>query len=608
MINDADNTSACSTANKWASILFPFLALLLCFLATSDVFASHNRAGEISYIHAPTNDEEFRYEFTITIYAATFQPNGMPSADRDSLELHWGDNTNSTLYRQNGPEAEFTGIPEGEIIAPGIRKNIYDGVHVYDGLADFYVIGMQDPNRNQGIINVDTSFIVPFYLEDTLFIPDPLLLGYNSSPVFSLPPIDFAEVGAVFIHNPTVFDPDGDVLHFELITPLAFQSEPVLGYVSPDQLEPGPNNSLSLNSETGEVIWDSPQFEEEFNIAILITETRNGETVGTSIRDMQIHVKNTGNQPPQISETNNTFVIVGDTIDMAFTATDASDQEVEFTAFGIPFALPSSPADFDVPVGFQSPPVTGNFQWITTPAHLFSEAYTVVFKAEDNFSLPDFGPIPLTDIQTWNIFLKAPGLGSVELDTTGGANKISWDADYTYSSDEKFTGFSVWRKVGCDADEFEDGEFQKKGSAYIKVAERIDANNFVDNDLTWHDSFSYRVVAEFAQSITAGGVPINEFQSMPSAQMCFENPYATGIEVANSKELSFYPNPASDYIQVQLKSKSQIELFTQEGKRVLSEQLNEGSNKVDLLDLPSGIYVIKIFNEVDNHISNLIIE
>ena len=53
----------------------------------------------------------------------------------------------------------------------------------------------------------------PFFIEDTLNIPDPQsYLSYNNSPIITKAPVDFAERDQLFIYNPGAYDPDGDSL------------------------------------------------------------------------------------------------------------------------------------------------------------------------------------------------------------------------------------------------------------------------------------------------------------------------------------------------------------------------------------------------------------
>ena len=58
------------------------------------LFATHNRAGEITWTHVV----DLTYEFTITTYT---DPNSL--ADRDALYIYWGDGDGSgdTLFRNS---------------------------------------------------------------------------------------------------------------------------------------------------------------------------------------------------------------------------------------------------------------------------------------------------------------------------------------------------------------------------------------------------------------------------------------------------------------------------------------------------------------------------
>ncbi len=493
--------------------LFVFFMFLLC---STVLWATHNRSGEITYVHAPLPGQDFRFEFTITTYSDT---DGNDVADRDSLTVFWGDTQTSNLARANGIDVDGNGVPEGESLGNGIKKNIYQAFHVYPGFAPFYVISMTDPNRNEGVINIGSSVEVPFYLEDTLFIPNPQFFGFNSSPVLELPPLDFAELGQPFIHNPTAYDPDGDSLHFELIIPLQAQGMVVPNYRFPNEVSPGPNNNISLDAVTGEFIWDSPQEVGEYNIAFLITEYRNGQKMGTMIRDMQVFVKDTGNTPPEIDPLNQLCVRLGDTIDLTVNAIDNDSVAtlVELSAFGAPLELDISPATFVSDDGLGQ--ATGEFSWSTVCDHVFSDDYTVVFRASDNFSQAGT-PIPLTDLETWVLSVVAPPPTGVMTSTDGGEITISWDDPYECANSEKFIGFSIWRALGCDELEFDECQKGLNGTDYTQIAIRIDEYSYVDESAVKGLQYSYRVVAEFADANNSQGFPINVAESAPSENAC----------------------------------------------------------------------------------------
>jgi len=479
--------------------------------------ATHNRAGEITYRHAPEPGQDFRYEFTVTTYTNT---EGSGIADRDSLQINWGDGASDILVRSNGTSTP-NGIPQGEDLGNGINKNIYSAFHVYPGFNPYYVISMQDPNRNAGILNVNNggSVDIEFYIEDTLFVLNPQFFGFNSSPVLSLPPIDYGEVGAPFIHNPTAFDPDGDSLVFKLVVPRATRDSEVPFYLFPDQIDSGPENNITLNSQTGEFIWDSPQQVGEYNIAFLITEYRSGFKIGTMIRDMQILVEDTGNNPPEIFGPTEVCVRLGDPLEMLFEAIDEDMHSVAMTAFGEPFDLSKNPANFEVSADSSS----GKLTWNTICDHVFSDKYTVVIKAEDD---PDgLTPYtPLVDLHTVSITVVAPPPTGLVAEAIEGQIVLSWDDPYGCASIGKFNGFAIYRSIGCDEIEFDECQRGLGGTSYIKIDNRIKEYTYIDESAQKGIKYSYRIVAEFADANNNQGVPINVSESHPSVNACAELP------------------------------------------------------------------------------------
>jgi hypothetical protein len=296
---------------------------LFVFLLFAPVFAkaSHVRAGEIYYqVTAP-----FTIKATIATYTKIVGAN--PGADKNQLSLNWGDGSSSVASRVNGP-INGDGFPNGEDIGNNIKRNFYVTTHVYAGVPpapnNFYLITCADSLRNNNILNINggSSDGVIFFVEDTIKFPNDISnIGFNSSPILLNPPIDFANVGDTFYHNPLAYDPDGDSLIYELIDPLQQSGVPVPGYKYPNQLYISANNKVSLNRFTGEFIWAVPQASGIYNIAILIREYRRGVVMGTMIRDMQIIVENNNNQPPQINALNDTCIRAGDALIQDVTAT-----------------------------------------------------------------------------------------------------------------------------------------------------------------------------------------------------------------------------------------------------------------------------------------------
>lgn len=497
--------------------------------------ATHNRAGEITYTHAPTDENEYRYEVLIT----TYTKQSSTQADRDSLTINWGDNSSTVLARNNGPIVN--GVPNGEFIGNDIKVNTYSGFHSYPGPGT-YLLWMQDLNRIDEIININfgNSIDVPFYIENTLKILDPQFYSFNSSPQLLQPPIDFGNVGAVFIHNPNAFDPDGDSLHYELIVPKLSTLSEVPNYFYPDQVSPGPENNMSLNPLTGEFIWDAPQEPGNYNIAILITEYRNGVCIGDLRRDMQIIVEETNNNPPEIVDLRDTCIIAGSALlDTMIVATDPDPGNlVSLSAIGSPFEVDNSPATFNITedsIGY----VQALFNWQTNCSHILNQPYTVVFKAEDSQpGLP--GHVTLADLETWQITVVPPAPENLVLSLIN-INEVllEWDSDYSCIDFEKFRGFSVWRRQGCDTTAINPCDIDNALSGYTLLTENITDFQYIDDSVLPGVSYSYRVVANFAD-ISTGGFLLNEIKSVPSNGVCVllpsDVPVITHVSVQQTDE------------------------------------------------------------------------
>ncbi len=464
------------------------------------LFATHNRAGEITYIHVA----DLTYEFTITTYT---DPNSL--ADRDALYIDWGDGTGDTLFRNSI-----------ETLTDYIQKNEYIGQHSFSGAGEF-VISMVDPNRVENILNIDGSVNVPFCLVDTFVIFDPLLFGFNNSPLLLNPPIDFANVGEIFIHNPDAFDIDGDSLAYELVVPYQYPGIVVPGYEYPDVWSECFTDIFTINSFTGDVVWDAPCDEGIYNFAILITEYRNGVRLGTILRDMEIFVIETNNHAPVIAELNDTCIYAGEELNLLITATDADvTQTITLTADGGPFFIDESPAEF-----FSTPDqayVEGTFTWETICDHVRSQFYQVVFRAEDDFQL-GFDEIPLVDLETWLIYVIAPP--PVILDAVPTANEITvtWQDPYSCEDSENFLGFSVWRKIGCDSIVFDKCQRGLSGTGYDSLAFVEDVYEYIDNAIVYGQEYSYRILAEFGErSDIVPDFIYNRVASAPSDNVCAE--------------------------------------------------------------------------------------
>lgn len=501
-----------------------FISAFLLLIVSPNLFATHNRAGEI--IIEQVGDCN---NLTIKATIVTYTKASSTPADRDSLTICWGDGTCQVIPRSNGVPGGSSGVPQGQFLGNDIKKNLYVATHTYPGRAT-YVISMTDPNRNGGILNVNppTSDVVPFHIQTTYTFLNSQFQGCNSTPVLLKAPIDYACVGQPFKHNPTAFDVDKDSLSYHLIVPLQGVGSNVPNYFYPNQIKPGVNNNISLNPVTGDLVWDSPQLEGEYNIAMIIVEYRQGVPIDTMVRDMQIFVETCDNKPPDIVSPKELCVVAGDKIKLDITATDSDVpfiQKIKLTALGGPFVVAKSPATYTAPAGFADQPVKGVFEWQTVCEHISEQVYSVVFTAEDNYLSATSG---FTDLKTLLIKVVGPPPLNLQADSKDNTVQLTWNLPYACDQidDNYFYGFSVWRKEGSNPFIPDTCETGLAGKGYTKIAfkQKTSQNGkyfYEDKTVEPGRNYCYRLLAEFAK-LSAGGNPYNIVESLPSNESCVQ--------------------------------------------------------------------------------------
>ncbi|MEI8047478.1 MAG: gliding motility-associated C-terminal domain-containing protein [Bacteroidota bacterium] len=453
-----------------------YILLLFLFMwFGSPLWATHQRAGEITFKYI----SGLTYEITIVTYSYELSP-----ADRYELDINWGDNTKSTLARNNGPYNDPFGYM-GEVVGPYIKKNLYIGTHTYPG-ASTYKITLEDPNRNYGIMNIPNSVEVPLFVETELIINP--FIGANSSPQLLLPPIDQGCVDQPFLHNPGAYDPDGDSLSFSLTTCRGANGEYIPGFQLPNQVGSNVGGTFTMNPLTGEILWQNPKMQGEYNIAFLIEEWRHGLRIGYITRDMQITIVTCDNHAPVIETINDTCVEAGDTISFKVVATDADANHIKLTAAGAPFQI-ANPAEFISPTDSLSRN-TGIFRWETTCGHVRKAPYQVYFKATD-----DDEPVNLFDLKSMNITVVGPAPKNLTAKALGNTIQLKWNKNRCTN----VSGYKIYRRngfYGYIAGYCETGVPSYTGYQLIATSKTTDTL-FVDDELSRGIDYCYMTVATY---------------------------------------------------------------------------------------------------------------
>ena len=568
------------------------LSLFFVLTAISFLLATHNRAGEITYIQTGP--------LTIEAQVLTYTKASSRNVDRDSLFLCWGDSKCEWVYRSNGPNNK------GEELQNDIKRNVYTSIHTYPALGH-YIISMTDPNRNGGILNVNppTSDIIPFHIQTTVTFFNPQFFGFNSSPQLLLPPTDIACKGKPFSHNPNAYDPDGDSLAYRLIVPLSDTNTQVINYSFPNQIGSSTDNNIFFDESTGTFNWDSPQVLGEYNIAMYIIEFRNGNPIDTTIRDMQILVEECDNEPPVIETIEEMCVIAGDLLefDISVTAPDfETTQKVSLEATGGPFQVPVSPASMVVAGGFQPQPLVGTFRWQTTCEHISEQYYTVIFRAFDDYTIKD--SLNLSSLHRVIIRVVGPPPLDVQTVDMDGEIEVSWELPYACedAANNYFRGFSVWRRENSNQFPQDTCTPGLDGKGYVRLNTQLTTLNengryiYLDDQIEKGRTYCYRVLAEFAK-ISAGGTAYNIVESLPSEESCVQLkrnvPLITHVtiettDISNGEILVSWEKPDADDLDTMLNpGPYRIELLRASG------QVSNGFQLV-----PGGIFTSNSFGGI----------
>ncbi|MFP4663108.1 MAG: gliding motility-associated C-terminal domain-containing protein [Bacteroidales bacterium] len=449
-------------------LLNKYLVMIVLMLSGFSALATHNRAGEITYRQI----SDLTYEITIITYTATGPGY---TADRPELEIFWGDNTSSIL-----PRIEEVFLPDF------YKRNEYKGTHTFPG-PGIYELVVEDPNRNAGVDNIPNSVNVVFSISTILSISADQ--GTNNTPVLTQPPVDKAAVGQVFVHNPGAYDPDGDSISYGLTICRSEDGEPIEGYTYPEA-----SNSLTMDSVSGDLVWDAPVREGVYNIAMEIFEWRNGQKIGEIIRDMQIEVYDTDNIAPEVIANDKICVEAGTMVEMTVLAEDSDGDNISMSANGAPFLIEESYTSFEYD-NLGSGQAEGLFKWQTLCDYVRVQPYLVNFKATDNAS-----PISLVDIKNVNIYVIGPATEWADIGATTNTIDLAWHPNRC----ENVTGYDIYRSTQpidwspgeCTRGIPDSLDYQHVGSTDSHMDTTFLDNN-QGNGLPQGYVYCYRIVAVF---------------------------------------------------------------------------------------------------------------
>ena len=125
-------------------------------------------------------------------------------------------------------------------------------------------------------------------------------------------------------------------------------------------------------------------------------------------------------------------------------------------------------------------------------------------------------------------------------------------------------------------------------------------SNSGDWSFTWRSPSSDLGRVTFYTAVNAANGNGNAFDGQD--QTVTGSTSAPSLSIAEAKRLDFdmYPNPASDNLTIQLASSSEIatvNFYDYTGRLALSKDISTNDNKIDVNNLASGVYILKVVTE-----------
>jgi gliding motility-associated-like protein len=275
--------------------------LLALFLVTQPFLsqATHIVGADLTYRWVSGNT----YEITLTAYRDC---EGIPiqptfRIDYSSLTCNV---QNTLIVRLDGNPSEITPVcPTVPTTCAGgtqigIQKYTYKGTVTLPSQCSDWTFSWRDCNRNRAITNLLDPQNQCLYIEATL---NNLAFPQNSSPQFLQIPVSVLCLNQVNLISQGTIDTDGDQITYTLVNPRVSKFQTV-------NYKPGFSGTNPMSSSTGYAlntalgsIAVSPTLAEITVSAILVQEFRNGQLVGSVMRDMQILTRDCANDLPRIS-------------------------------------------------------------------------------------------------------------------------------------------------------------------------------------------------------------------------------------------------------------------------------------------------------------------
>ena len=343
-------------------MIFRYLISALFLLLSYTTQATHIFGGEILYEHVAG----LTYKVKLTLYSdcASNSTNSLYTSN-PRVDVYNGNNYFALLQLNLVPnsgievtpvcpaQAGLTTCNISNSLIPGVKQFKFESLitlNIVSADWKFVFDGQVSANgyaaRSNNITNIVNAGNTTMYVEATLNN----VLGFNSSPNYTTIPTPFYCTNQMQSYNQGAVDADNDILNYGLSPAHDGSSTQLVTYIIPyNFLNPmgvAPFTFI-FNSLTGQMDF-TPNIIQRSLIVTKVTEYRNGNIIGTSMREMTvITVPNCNNVPPSgtsvvnslnVSYANNSFIVCKGISYLSFTinAFDSNMNNVSVLVNGLP--------------------------------------------------------------------------------------------------------------------------------------------------------------------------------------------------------------------------------------------------------------------------------
>jgi len=214
-------------------------------------------------------------KITVTVFTNTKFTTVLFGGEQDML--NFGDGTPVQLVPETQNTIRNDLNPDGSI---GVAS--FTTYHTYAS-AGSYLVSYQEPNRNEGVLNMDNSVNTTFYVETFITIA-PEGPRYETPILLMDRPVLKGNIRFQYSESLACLDSNNYQLYYDITTPLRDRATLVSNYRLP--------GNLSIDHISGMVIWDT-KFNDaytvgEYSFAVKIYQLRDNKIVDYMHRDFQL--------------------------------------------------------------------------------------------------------------------------------------------------------------------------------------------------------------------------------------------------------------------------------------------------------------------------------